>query len=153
MEHWLVTERTGGCPGPVQDARSSIAGSGCRTPPLGLVRPGVAQGGEGALGGDDWRQRESNDRWIRQGAARHTQPVRWDTLAVGSSVSGWTRRGCRGPQAAAAASRASSATHANPPQTPYTVAGLVPGAAAMLPQRSPSCLRNSPALQDCNDDL
>ena len=37
-----------------------------------------------------------------------------------------------------AASRSTGATHANPQQTPRTVAGLMPGAAAMLPQRSPS---------------
>jgi len=144
----LVTERTGEGPGPVQDSRGGGAGSGCRTPPLGLVRPGVAQGGEGAPGGDDVRQRESNDRWIRQGTARPAKPVRWHTLAVGSSVSGWPRMGRRGPQASAAAFRSPGATHENPPQTPHTVAGLMPGAAAMLPQRSPSCLRNSPAFQD-----
>ena len=50
----------------------------------------------------------------------------------------YQQRCCRGPQAAAAASRSPSATHANPPQTPHTLAGLMPGAAAMLPQRSPT---------------
>ena len=37
-----------------------------------------------------------------------------------------------------AASRSPSATHANPPQIPHTLARLMPGAVSTLPQRSPS---------------
>ena len=48
-------------------------------------------------------------------------------------------RGCRGPQATAAAPRSPSATYkANPPQTPHTIAGMMREAACLLPPRSPS---------------
>ena len=46
-------------------------------------------------------------------------PASWSVYAC-------TRRGCRGPQAAEQLSRSPSATHANPPQTPHTVVGLMP---------------------------
>lgn len=55
-----------------------------------------------------------------------------------------TQKGrCQGPQAAAAAPRATSGAHPNPPQTPHTIAGLRRETASTLPQRSTSTVTST----------